>query len=84
MAGPNTLEAPPMRTWAAITDQKVGTNAVSRAPTAKAMIPEATKALLGRSQSTRAPAGVWVRIPAMPPTMSAIPTFCSFQPYPAR
>src|ERR1039458_6326575 len=33
MAGPKMLEVPPTRTWADITDQKVGTNATSNAPT---------------------------------------------------
>jgi hypothetical protein len=84
MAGPKMLEVPPIKTWADITDQKVGTSAISNAPAASATIPVVINARLDRRRSTRAPAGVWVRIPAIPPTVRAIPTRCSFHPYPAR
>src|ERR1039458_6052461 len=67
-----------------VTDQKVGTSAISNAPAASATIPVVINARLDRRRSTRAPAGVWVRIPAIPPTVRAIPTRCSFHPYPAR
>jgi len=83
-AGPKTLDVPPMKTWADTTDQKVGTIAISNAPIASATTPVAINARLDRSRSTSAPAGVWVRIPAIPPTVRANPTRCSFHPCPAR
>ena len=44
----------------------------------------ATSARLAFARSTSAPIGVCVMMPASPPTVSAIPTLCSFQPFPAR
>jgi hypothetical protein len=84
IAGAKTLEVPPIRTCADITDQKVGRNAISNAPAANATITVAINARFDRRRSASAPAGVWVRISAMPPTVRAIPTRCSFHPYPAR
>src|ERR1035438_3757048 len=62
MQGPNMLEVPPIKTWADITDQKVGTNAINNAPAASVRIPAAIKARLDRRRSTSAPAGVWERV----------------------
>jgi hypothetical protein len=78
------LDVPPIRTCADITGQKVGRSAINIAPAANATIPAAINARFDRRRSTSAPAGVWVRIPAIPPTVRAIPTRCSFHPYPAR
>ena len=47
MAGPKMLDVPPIKTWADITDQKVGTSAISNAPTASATIPAAIKRAFG-------------------------------------
>src|ERR1035441_8825513 len=74
MAGPKILDVPPIRTCADITNQKVGASAISNAPAANATIPAAIRARLDRRRSTSAPAGVCVRIPAIPPTVSASPT----------
>jgi hypothetical protein len=52
------LQVPISKAWADIADQKVGTSAISNAPTASATIPAAINARLDRGQSTRAPAGV--------------------------
>ena len=41
------LEVPPIKTWADITDQKVGTSAISNAPTASATIPAVIKRAFG-------------------------------------
>jgi hypothetical protein len=46
MAGPNRLAVPPIRTWADITDQKVGRSAISNAPIASATIREADALLV--------------------------------------
>lgn len=50
------LEVPPINTWADITDQKVGTSAISHAPTASATIPAVINPRLDRRRSTNAPA----------------------------
>jgi hypothetical protein len=42
------LDVPPIKTWADITDQKVGTNAISNAPAASATVPAAINARLDR------------------------------------
>jgi len=84
MAGPKKLEVPPIKTCADITAQNFGASAISSAPIASAKIPAAINARLARSRSTSAPAGACVRIPAMPPTVSVMPTLCSFHPLAAR
>ncbi len=84
IAGPKKLEEPPIKTWADITDQKVGTSTISNADIASATIPAAINARLERRWSTSAPAGVWVRMPAIPPRVSAIPTRYSFREFAAR
>src|ERR1035437_3272304 len=48
MAGPKMLDVPPIRTWDDITDQKVGTNAISKPPAPSAPIPAAINARLDR------------------------------------
>ena len=78
MAGRNTLDVPPMSAWAAITGQNVGKNAISNAPAARATTAAAMIARLERRRSTSPPAGVCVTMPAMPPTVRARPTLCSF------
>jgi len=80
MAGPKMLEVPPIRTWADITDQNVGTNAIRSAPKVSAPMPAAIRVRFWWTWSTKAPAGVWERIPAIPPTVSATPTRSSFHP----
>ena len=57
IAGPKMLDVPPIKTWADITDQKVGTSAISNAPTASATIPAAISARLDRRWLTSAPPG---------------------------
>jgi hypothetical protein len=78
MAGRKTLDVPPISTWAPMTVQNLGDIAISSAPMASAATARPTSARFDRRESTNPPAGVWVRIPAMPPTVSASPTLSSF------
>ena len=84
IAGINTLDVPPINTWAVITGQNNGNSAISSAPTAKATTPAATRARFAPMRSTSAPAGVCITIPVIPPTVSAKPTCCSFHLKSAR
>ena len=47
-----------------------------RSRSASAMTPVAISARFDRRRSTSAPAGVWVRVPAIPPTVRASPMVC--------
>jgi hypothetical protein len=46
IAGPKTLEVPPIKTWADITGQNLGRRAISKAPPPSAEIPTAMSARL--------------------------------------
>jgi hypothetical protein len=69
-----TLEVPPIKIWAPMTGQNEGNRAITSAPAASAATATATSARFDRRKSTSAPDGVCVRIPAIPPTVSASPT----------
>ena len=78
MAGRKTLDVAPMRTCAPMTGQNLGNRTISNAPAASATTATPTSARFDHSKSTSPPAGVWVRIPAIPATVSASPTLSSF------
>jgi len=78
MAGMKTLDVPPIRICAPMMGQNHGNRAISSAPAASAATPTPTSARFDRRKSTSPPAGVWVRIPAIPPAVSASPTRSSF------
>ena len=73
MAGMKTLEVAPIRACADMTDQKVGRNAISSDPKANDPTATAMTVRFWWTWSTKAPAGVWASIPAIPPTLSASP-----------
>ena len=61
-----------------------GGSAMLIAPTANATTPTPISALLDRSRSASAPAGVCAMIPAIPPPVSTTPMVCSFHMAAAR
>jgi hypothetical protein len=84
IAGPNIVEATPTRTCAKVTGQNEGNAAMSNEPAARIASATAIRVLFACSLSTRAPEGAWARMPAMPPTVRTVPTFCWFHPLSAR
>ncbi len=82
--GPKTLALAPISICAVITGPVDGNIAMMIAPAASATIPPATRARLERTRSAMPPAGVCAMMPAIPPSVSAMPIVCSFHPYAAR
>lgn len=71
IAGTKTLPVVPITACAAITAQKEGVNASSKAATLSATIPAATSARFDRIWSTTAPIGACVATPAKPASVDA-------------
>ena len=88
MAGMKMLDIARIRVCAVTTGQNDGKNAISQAPIAKAITPDAISDRLALSRSTKPLAGVCDTMLAIPPIVSAMPTrsrsSCSLARYTAR